>query len=139
MIRPAEFPRDLVAVIALAREFGAGYAEFPVSEEKTRYMMAGLLDTGVCFIAEEDGVPKGAIVGSVIEHPFFEARFLVEVGWYASPRYAYALLRKFVDAGKNLGVNSITASTLNNSPKAASVLLQRVGMTQAEQVWQMKL
>lgn len=139
LIRQAEFPGDLVSVIDLSRKFGAGYAEFPVDEEKTRYMLAGLLDTGVCFVAEEGGVVTGAIVGSVIEHPFFDARFLVEVGWYASPRYAYALLRKFVDTGKALGVNSITASTLNNSPRAASVLLQRVGMTQSEQVWQMKL
>jgi len=138
MIRKA-VEGDLNAVFDLAAEFADKYAEFPIDPDKTQQMLRGLISSGVCFVAEDDGKLVGAIAGMVQEHPYMKCTVLVELGWYATPVWGMGLLKAFIAAGKNAGVDLIVASTLRNSSPSADRLLELRGLVLTEKTWQLKL
>lgn len=129
---------DADTIVLLAREFGELYSDFPVRDD-VGCMIRGCIIDGVAYVSEIDGNINGAIVGMILDHPFLQCKVLAELGWYATGRTGAFLLSRFVDYGKQVGVDLITASTLNTSPPNAARLMELVGMQQREVVWQLKL
>lgn len=130
---------DLPDILDLAVQFGTQYSMFPIKEDVVHGMILNCISTGVAIVAERKGVITGGIIGVVAEHPWLHCKVLQELGWYATDRSGGMLLPAFINEGKRLGVDLITASTLTASPAQAAALMQLCGMEPQEQVWTMKL
>ena len=139
VIRKAELGHDVHDILCLAKEFAAEYSMFPIKEDVVYGMILNCINTGVAIVAERGGVITGGIIGVVTEHPWLHCTVLQELGWYATDKSGGMLLPAFINEGKRLGVDLITASTLTASPAQAAALMQRCGMEPKEQVWTMKL
>jgi len=139
VIRKAALGPDTHALDKLACKFGKEYGLFPIKEWVVHDMIINCISNGVAIVSERDGVITGGIIGVVTEHPWLHCTVLQELGWYATDRSGGMLLPAFINEGKRLGVDLITASTLTASPSQAAALMQRCGMEPQEQVWTMKL
>lgn len=139
VIRKAELGEDTSSLMRLARKFADEYSLFPIKEEVVHDMIINCIHTGVAIVSEREDVITGGIIGVVTEHPWLHCTVLQELGWYATDRSGGMLLPAFINEGKRLGVDLITASTLTASPAQAAALMQRCGMEPQEQVWTMKL
>ena len=130
---------DLPDIFELALDFSLKYSMFPIKEDVVVGMIDNCIRNGVALVVETSGVITGGIIGVVTEHPWLHCTVLQELGWYATGRSGGRLLPAFIKEGKRLGVNLITASTLNASPSQAAALMQACGMEPQEHVWTMKL
>lgn len=130
---------DTGYIIELAKRFGDEYSMFPIKPWVVTGMVRNCISDGVAIVAEREGVITGGIIGVVAEHPWLHCTVLQELGWYATDRSGGMLLPAFINEGKRLGVDLITASTLTASPAQAAALMQRCGMEPQEQVWTMKI
>lgn len=130
---------DLPDILDLAVQFGTQYSMFPIRDDVVVGMIHNCIHNGVAIVAERNGVITGGIIGVVADHPWLHCKVLQELGWYATDRSGGMLLPAFINEGKRLGVDLITASTLTASPAQAAALMQLCGMEPQEQVWTMKL
>lgn len=118
---------DIFWLASLARKFNAEYFDVPLNDDKLYTGLSDLIDRGVCLRSD-----SGAIVGVVMDDPFRDWQVLVELGWYCEDRSGLHLLNKFIQAGKDLGVDEVRMTTLTRSPAEAAAILNRKGFVPIE-------
>lgn len=98
--------------------------------EIARQIIGGLIETQVCFVAEQDEKPVGFIVGLLTNHFFNpEIKSLAEMFWWVSKehrngRAGAMLLNRFIEFGKQ-NAHWVTMSLESKSPITDKALLKR--------------
>lgn len=125
---------DLDWLVKTAGQFSEEYMGKKINVTRTRHAMRHCITRGIALRSD-----AGAIVGIIMDDPFFYETHLVELGWYANDRSGLALLKQFHKIGKSIGVDSIRMTTLHSSPATADALLGRLGYTPLEKSWELRL
>ena len=127
---------DLEDIIDIATVFNDKYGDMPLNPDKARTSLRHFIQEGVVF-----NTPLGAIVGIILEDPFRDVTTLLEIGWYAEAqgRSGLALLKAFIEEGRNQGVDSIVLSTLTQSDPRVNTLLERMGFKETETAFTLTL
>lgn len=95
---------------------------------------------GVTIVSTTEGDITGAILGSIVEHPFMQQRLLQEVAWYAEDNSGYNLLKAFIKVAKRIGADSVHFTVIEPvSEQAERILTKRIGFSPLERSYLMKL
>jgi len=132
---------DIPAIVRMGAQFYAttSYREFADYDEDTAStLVAFMVDTGICLIAEDEGRPVG-MVGLVVAPFMFNNAHKTahEVMWWVDPSErntgaGVALLRAIEPACREAGCVAIQMVHLADSPPQAGLLYRRRGYEHTE-------
>lgn len=125
-VRPATI-LDLQRIIDMMHVFNDQYFKIPLNEDKCEVMVSYMITEGIVFVSD-----YGFIGGIVTEDLFRDWTYLGELGWYATDRSGLSLLKAFIHAGKEAGVDEIRMCTLDTSPESARKVLIKKGFIPVE-------
>ena len=120
---------DLPWLHDLAVQFNDKYVGVPLNYTKTSAMLTHMINTGVALRSD-----NGAIVGIIMDDPFRDTTFLVEIGWYADDGTGMKLLDAFIEEGRQAGVDQVRMTTLHSN-RGAEVCMRRRRFTPLEHSW----
>lgn len=133
---------DIDAMLALgAAFFGfSRFAEFvPFDPAGARASVASCVDSGIAFVAEQDGLIIGGIIGVLCQVWFSpNSTTAAELGWWVDEDYrgsmaGVRLLRAFESAAKDAGAIAVSMSDLSaGGTWPAGKLFEKLGYTVVE-------
>lgn len=123
----------------LVERFNTKYYHTPLNLEKTYETVYNLIQSGVVFISDDGVSYDGFIGGTVVEDPFRDQTFLVEVGWYSESANGLRLLDRFVREGRNIGVDEVRVNHMDTSSPKIAGILQRKGFKFADASYALRI
>ena len=132
-VREAEI-KDLGFIIDLVTKFNNKYFDIELDPDKTEEMVLHLILNGIVFVSD-----NGFIGGMAVPDLFRNRTYLQELGWYATDRSGYYLLKKFIAEAKNFDIDEIRMCTLETSPPEATALLERIGFEPVEHSYRLSI
>lgn len=126
MIRIAT-EQDADLVLRLVQNFNDKYYGIPLDPNKVLRWFQQHLSNGVVYLGQDS-----LIAGLVITDPVRPWEVLAETAWYAEGRDGQRLLRKFIQYGRDAGVDEVRMTTLNTTPVGVETLLSRMGFETVE-------
>jgi predicted N-acetyltransferase YhbS len=140
-IRPAT-PADIDGLLALVEPFFA-FSQFSrfvsCSADTARPFVEQVVDTGIAFVADEDGAIVGGIIGLMSPIWFNPSAFTAaELGWWVSESHrggmaGVKLLRAFENEAKERGAVVVTMSDLSAGGEwPAGKLFEKLGYAVVE-------
>lgn len=133
MIRKAE-PGDIPALVEMGRRFHeAKQDDYEFVAEDTARFFAGVIEGGVCFIAE-DGFLAGAIAPAPSNASYLTA---YELFWWSEGRSGVRLRRAFESWAQEHGAADVKFSHPEGEETVARIM-DRAGYEPSEKVWRRK-
>lgn len=102
---------DAADIMALAQAFSTTYDVPAPAGERALALLNEAIYNGSVFVSETNGRIYGCIVGHACPHPFMDYTVLSCLFVYAINADGANLIRRFIQHGKELGVDAINAST----------------------------
>ena len=109
MIRTAT-AQDADLILYLATVFSKQY-DVPKPAPHAAALLQECIHNGDVFVEDRDGAILGVIVGMAMPHPFMDYKVLSALFMYSVGTEGTKLIRRFIQHGRELGVDAINAST----------------------------
>jgi N-acetylglutamate synthase-like GNAT family acetyltransferase len=109
MIRQATI-EDAEYIMHLAVTFSKQYG-VPRPSDKAAAMLNECIYNGSVFVEDRNGVILGCMVGHVMPHPFMDYTVLATLFFYSVGYEGLKMIRRFIQYGREQGVDAINAST----------------------------
>ena len=110
MIRVAT-AQDAEQIFGLAEAFSINYDVPAPAGERAMSLLHEAIYNGSVFVEDNNGWINGVIVGQAMPHPFMDYTVLACLFVYSTGNHGAALIRRFIQHGRELGVDAINAST----------------------------
>ena len=102
---------DANEILAIARSFSETYNTPAPNADRALPLLHECIHNGHVFVSDTDWCLDGVIVGMPLPHPFMDYTVLSCLFIHSFGRNGTALIRRFIQHGKELGVDAINAST----------------------------
>ena len=135
MIRQAQ-AEDFFDILELGREFVKAFPyEVTYDDRVTGQTIFAVMENGVIFVIEEDGIVVGMLGGLINQFFFSEEKYAAELIWYVRPEYRGSVSAKklplmFEAWAKDQGAKHICMASLD---KTLDKFYARLGYTLSEQ------